>query len=226
MTISQTQIRLMTAAAVGASLTLIALIPANAAIIMADSEFGMDSVVRDTDTSLDWLTFRFAGTNDVDQLLLDLAPGGTLDGWRLATADDVTGFWANAGIARTSSTGDRTYVTDQVIAQAAEELALMIGLSTDGGGSFDFVSGYIADPGNAGGEWAAAVLSAVYNGQIDVFDRYYAITGLTLSRTQGVGDAYHSWLIRDVARDVPAPGALGLLGLGILSLAARRRGRR
>lgn len=72
---------------------------ANAAIQSIDSAFGVDTITRDTTTGLDWLDLTATNGMSYDQVLSELATGGTLEGWRYASHDEALLLWEHiAGI--------------------------------------------------------------------------------------------------------------------------------
>ncbi|MGB3721925.1 MAG: PEP-CTERM sorting domain-containing protein [Pacificimonas sp.] len=216
---TQTMFRLLTATAVAGCVAVLGQTPVSAAIISVDTGFGADTATRDTDSGLDWLdlTQSFGALADIEARL---AVGGDLEGWRLATQADVATFWNHAGIAPTSLDGNFTYTTDAGQVAATLTLFDLVG-GTQFNASLDQAFGYTAES-VSDSEQAAAALVRLYNRDLDIFDETGAILGAAFPKTPSVGNAQAAWLIRD-APAVPAPGALGLLGLGALALAARRR---
>ncbi len=219
---TQTVFRLLTATAVAGCVAAFGQTSVSAAIISVDTVFGADTATRDTDSGLDWLdlTESFGALADIEARL---AAGGDLEGWRLATQGEVQTFWSNAGISPTSLDGTYIYTSDPAEVLATLTLFELVG-GTQFNPSFDFATGYTAESASES-QQAAATLARGYNRDLDIFDQSGAILGDVFSKTPGIGDAQAAWLIRE-APAVPAPGALGLLGLGLLAMSARRASRR
>ena len=192
-------------------------LPALAAIIPIDTSLGAGTATRDTDGGLDWLdlTQSFGSLADTQARL---APGMDLNGWRLATQDEVRTFWSNAGIAPTSEAGSLVLTMDGAQVSATLTLFDLVG-GTSFDGSIDTAFGYTAEEVSAASQ-SAAFLSRRFDGN-NGFDASAAVLGASYSKTPSGGDAQAAWLVRDVPA-VPAPGALGLLGLGLMVLALRR----
>ena len=58
---------------------------AHAEQIPSDSPFGPDTITLDTETGLRWLDLTLSTPFTYDEMLVELGPGGTFDGYRLAT---------------------------------------------------------------------------------------------------------------------------------------------
>jgi hypothetical protein len=199
---------------------------ASATLISEDSTFGTDTVTFDTDTGLRWLDLTESANLTHTQITMELAPGGAFEGYRFATAAELTEFFTNAGI-DTDEALDGEFVTqnfDPVVA-----LAGLIGQLADNGNcgtgcSFFFTAGFHAGP--------AAIPNSLPNGSIAWFDntagqdptspqaplgRFIVEGGATDFADPGQG----GWLVQ-----VPEPSAIVLLIAGIMGarLFARRIG--
>jgi hypothetical protein len=150
-----------------------------------------------------------------------LAPGEALEGWRRASTAEITTFWANAGVLVTDSGEPAVGTVDALQIAATSALMELVGFSHDGGGSFDFSTGYTAEAALDPGQFGAAYLMREF-GDTD-FIRSAAVIDVTRSATLSVGDALPSWLVRDIAAPVAEPTTLGLLGLGLAAMAFGRR---
>ena len=69
---------------------------AQADLISVDDEvFGSDSITFDDDTGLEWLDMSFSDGLSYNQTLLEIAAGGSLEGWRFATDSEFEGLILN-----------------------------------------------------------------------------------------------------------------------------------
>ena len=70
----------------GLSALLIALfvrvVAANAALITVDSPLGPDTIARDTEQGLDWLSLRVTANMSISEVLAETVPGGRFEGFR------------------------------------------------------------------------------------------------------------------------------------------------
>jgi hypothetical protein len=72
--------------------------PAFSELVSEGSSFGADTITHDTATDLRWLDLPISAGVSHAQVLLDTEPGGVYEDYRLATEDEVSTFFANAGI--------------------------------------------------------------------------------------------------------------------------------
>lgn len=66
-----------------------------AELVHADFIEGDGMATVDTETGLTWLKFQLTQTHSLSSAEAAAEAGGTFDGWRLATADEVTQLWEN-----------------------------------------------------------------------------------------------------------------------------------
>src|SRR5688572_7151684 len=71
---------------------------AGATLISESSPFGADTVTFDSETGLRWLDLTESAGLSHTEITLELAPGGAFEGYRFATAAELTELFANAGI--------------------------------------------------------------------------------------------------------------------------------
>jgi hypothetical protein len=83
-------------------------------ILVDDTVWGVQSVVRDTTNSQEFLRLDFTAGLIYDNVVAELGAGGTFEGWRVATLDDMTLLGSSAAIVHGS--------TDPVIIARAEQL--------------------------------------------------------------------------------------------------------
>lgn len=76
----------------------------HAILLSADSAFGADTITQDTDTGLEWLDLTLTRMMSINEVEAQLQAGGTLEGWKWATAAEVTTLWAAANVPAPQST--------------------------------------------------------------------------------------------------------------------------
>ena len=97
---------------------------ANAVIMNADWKTPGDNLItQDTGSGLEWLDLTVTADFSYDYVSNQLGVGQEFEGWRYATAEEVTGFWDAFG-------GDSNYYN---------------GLSTQNNGLFDLIAPYWGD---------------------------------------------------------------------------------
>jgi hypothetical protein len=197
----------------------------NAAIKNADWKTPGDNLItQDTISGLEWLDL----TATADRSYLDVSSqfgiGQEFEGWRYATAEEVTGFWDAFG-------GDSNYYN---------------GLSTQNNGLFDLVAPYWGDlfcnysysSCNTGDGYSFAFTSEAFDGvshmlalasDYNALPNYLTHDEFTPSYIS-LNDKSHyydigSALVRDISA-VPIPAAIWLFSSGLLGLigVARRKG--
>jgi hypothetical protein len=78
-----------------------------AELVHADFIEGDGMATVDTETGLTWLKFQLTKTHSLSSAKAAAETGGTFDGWRVATADEVTQLWTNVmgeGVTTNAST--------------------------------------------------------------------------------------------------------------------------
>jgi hypothetical protein len=200
---------------------------ARATLMAESSSFGADTVTFDTETGLRWLDLTLSAGLSHTQLQLQLQPGGTFDGYRLATEDEIAELFANAGIDLDPAFAGN-FVPENF--QPIVDLAALIGqLGSNGncgeGCTFFFTSGYHAGPPAIPGFLPSASIAWFDNsaGQDptsppEPVGRFILEGGAFDTGDPGQG----GWLVQ-----VPEPAASLLLGAGHAgTVRAHRRQRR
>lgn len=177
-----------------------------AEMVSRDSAFGYDTITYDTETGLEWLDVTLSTLYSYDEILTELEHGGTFDGYRLATADEIITFWQNAGInVGTGFLGAWTAENFQPIV----DLMVLVGITgtngnLGGGNFFDYTVGNI-DSG-PGGDWVTvAILGADPDPTITGRPSFGSVPSDNINNQHG------SWLI---AKKVLAMPWIPLLLLG------------
>jgi hypothetical protein len=80
--------------------------PARAALVAESSDFGANTVTRDTATGLGWLDLTLTLNRTYASIYAAMGPGEEFDGYRFATGNEVDELWENAGIDASSSLYD------------------------------------------------------------------------------------------------------------------------
>ena len=61
---------------------------ANAALITVDSPLGPDTIARDTEQGLDWLSLRLTANMSIGEVLAETVPGGRFEGFRYTDSEE------------------------------------------------------------------------------------------------------------------------------------------
>ena len=200
---------------------------AGATLVSGDSSFGPGTITADTQTGLVWLDLTESAGLTHAQVLQELIPGGTFEGFRLATRAEVAGLFADAGFDLSPATLG-SFVPQNF--DPAVALAALVGqLGNNGncgtGCSFSFSSGFLADPPSIPDTFAEAGLAWFDNSAgLDPTSpaapvgRAILEGGAFDTPSPGLG----AWLVA-----VPEPGTLLLLGAALagLTVMGRRRER-
>ena len=184
---------------------------AQAALISAQSDFGLDTVTVDTSTGLRWLDVTLSTDYSYDEIQAQLGHGGMFEGFRLASRDEVSTLFSNAGIPLVSG----SFVAENY--DPVRALMDLVGITgTDGnlgtGIPFDYTVGHMFDPVPPREGWVwVATLSAYDPNQT----ARASVSSSVPSDNQN--DRHGSWLVA-----VPEPSTVVLILVGLLLLAPRR----
>ena len=186
-----------------------------AAFSSEDSPFGAETITRDNATGLGWLDVTFSTPFTYDEIVLELAPGGAFEGYRLATSDELLEFWENAGI--NIDPGFFNQFTTENFLPIVDLMALVsvTGEGNLGGGNFfDATSGYIESVPDSRGFITAGVLAA------DPDPTLTARPSFGFSSPDNVNPSHGSFLVL-----VPEPEAdvLALTALAVVAFLVRKR---
>jgi len=195
---------------------------ANAAIMNADWKTPGDNLItQDTDSGLEWLDLTVTANLSYDYVSNRLGPGQEFEGWRYATAEEVTGLWDAFG-------GDSNYYNglstqnnelfELIAPYWGDLLCQQTGCNTGEGYSF----AYTIDSVDAGFQNIALASDWVeldWSPTQDEFNSLYLYIN-DQSAYYDTGSA----LVR-VISTVPVPAAAWLFGSGLLGLIgiARRK---
>jgi hypothetical protein len=179
---------------------------AHAALMTVDSPLGPETAVLDTSTELEWLKVSITANTTPSQVFAEMTPGGRLQGFRYATADEFT-----CGLVSVQLRGggcSAGWVTNDVaIVQAFLDLF---------GAKFNEIGlfGIQIDPQGLNFPQIYVTIFTLDRSQLVLFDSQ-------LVNLKESVPASH-WLVRE-AQTIPEPSTLALLGLGILGLVRLRK---
>jgi hypothetical protein len=192
-----------------------------------DTPLGVGTGTLDPATGLTWLDLDRTRPFSYDALITaELLPGGTFAGFRFATRDEVDALVSDSGILPP--------LKDTAAKQGFDTLQIQIGANVvddvDGNGCLLLVNGVAA--GFRGAGFANNRFNQTGPGcqspddDLNSFNELKADDGLFgLLQNEVIGNhepnIAGAWLV--LAANVPAPGGMGLLLLGIAALAWQRR---
>jgi hypothetical protein len=201
--------------------------PATATLVSENSPFGTDTITLDTDTGLRWLDMTESDGLSHEEVLQELMPGGTFEGFRLATSAELAQLFLAAGFDLDPQTL-QDFVAENF--DPAVTLGGFVGvLGTNGncgtGCTFSFTEGFLADPPFIPNSFAAGGFGFFDNsaGQDPTSPAAPVGRAILEGGSTGTGFAGQgAWLVL-----IPEPGTLVLLMVGLAGLsAAGRRSRR
>jgi hypothetical protein len=208
----------------GVVFTCIAVVSLNANAVIMNADWktpGDNLITQDTSSGLEWLDLTVTADFSYDYVSNQLGVGQEFEGWRYATAEEVTGFWDAFG-------GDSNYYN---------------GLSTQNNGLFDLIAPYWGD---LHCEQSACITGEGYSFAITIDSTKDGFQNIALASdwivldwhpTQDEFNSFYlsindrgryydvgSALVRDIST-VPVPAAFWLFGSGFIGLigVARRK---
>ncbi len=189
---------------------------AHAGLVSLDSRFGPDTITLDTVTGLEWLDLPVVEGISSWEMDLALRPGGRFEGFRLATPDDVcdlvTPLFRKTSCNQVLRTGRLDY-------EPAKALVGLMGWSLPGG--YGWLRGFIDPPRELNYHDAWGMSLGLWPGD-DIAEMDYQM--VPYPHDGHIGDGI--FLIRR-AGSAPEPGAIFLVGIGLIGLiVGRRRPRR
>lgn len=179
-----------------------------------DSTWGVNNIVYDSTTNLQWLSPRMTANQSMNNILTQISGGALID-WRYATSAEATQLFLNAGAAGVyPSLGN-----SPANAPAAIQLNALFGSTLTHDADWYLVAGWLApnsatqsSPGNA---WVEHFYGSDILGAMD-----YVNSSYTLDSTY---THMGSWLVRAAPTTVPLPGAAWLFLTGSFGLLGLRR---
>jgi len=180
-------------------------------IVVDDVKFGVGSITRDTTNKVEWLDLTLSTNRTFEFVEGQLVIGGAFQGFRHASAQEITGLWTSAGI---PNIGTSSFVN------IAPSQALM---NLIGSTSFQGGIGNGKEAIGIGKDGLRSDLDAfLYNGNpvMGAFIEEFEWKG------RSAGTVGH-WLVRDVSTATPVPEPTTLLlavgGIGFVGIAHQRR---
>ena len=176
----------------------------NAALIDTDSPLGPDTAVLDTATGLEWLKVSATANTTPDQIFTQLAAGGLLQGYRYATANELTcGLLPSQIPGAGCSFGWRTF-----------DIVAVRTFLDRFGTMFDQVVLFQADPPSVSNRFT-------YGGRLELtsFTDVQVVDFDAQQVPLGFGRPANHWLVQAV----PEPSAFMLFGIGALALLRKSR---
>lgn len=188
----------------------------SATIVVDDAAFGNGTVLRDTDNNLEFLRLDLTMGYGYNGILAESGPGGTFEGWSVASVADMDALGLSVGISHGSI--DPTQVA---LAESLRDWFCPTGTCVNLSTTHEVARGLVSD---AGPDYASGAPSLL---AFSIGRRFNVSPEEVDYRVSGYGGYDHTneevWLVR--TSPVPVPAAVWLFGSGILGLAgiARRK---
>ena len=196
---------------------------ARAALVSQSGPFGADTQTLDTATGLVWLDVTESAGYSHTQILAEIQPGGTFEGYHLASAEEVATLFTNAGIDLGAGSAFVAENYTPVVALCALLGVLGNNGNCGAGCTFSFTSGYTGDPPNSPGSFRAANLAYFDNtAGLSPADPHAPIGRAYVNggSSDGSSSSIGSFLI---VPEPPAAGACALLALAAIVRGVPRR---
>lgn len=190
-------------------LSLVVAVESDADVISSDDAvFGTDALTVDTEQGLEFLDLNWTTSRTVNMISGEFGVGGDFEGFRRASADEVLTMISNAGF-DTPALGMGITIPPST---AFRDFVNMTGV-VGGIGGIRFSRGLVTDAPAPGRSYFVALEDFTGANQHDIIT-----TEISAANNESSGSIGH-WIVRDV----PAPGALSLLGFcGLVGVRSRR----
>ena len=188
-----------------------------------------DSYVKDSLNGLDWLRWDEVKTLNYSQIVTELAPGGTYDGWRIARNDDANLFIDALFSGWHADTCNSTTLTENCWTGSSPpydfvDFTALLGISYDATPTYNF-AWFLSDNGGNREVGYIEIHDVDGSEQITVHknNEWSSFTSSDNYSASGVSSAHPIGfqLVRD-SFNIPEPSSLAILTLGIIGLASRR----